>query len=417
MSPTPLAGWLLGAAALSALVVPPIVSVVAAGVVLVATAVDAWTVRKQPEVQRRVNHIVSRGVPTELTITTTRRPFPTTIRQPAIPDVTIEPPQAVGRLHTTLTATRRGRHTLPPVVTRTVGMLRLGRADHQPSEPAELVVYPDMVAAHRLATQVRQGRFVAEGRRKRGPLGLGTEFESIRDYLPDDDIRQVNWRATQRMGRPMSNQWRVEQDRDVIVVIDTGRLMGGPADDDGTRTRLDAAVDAAAAVALVADVLGDRAGVIAFDSEVRRSVVPGRAGGDRVIRAIFDLEPSEDDSDYQRAFAHVGSAKRAFVLVLTDIIDEAAAQPLLEATALLARRHAVTVAGTEDLSLTEAIATAPAHTRDVWRSVVAIDVLDARTRVTERLRHLGAGVVEAPHASLSARCVGAYLAAKSTARF
>src|SRR5207253_8103026 len=48
----------------------------------------------------------------------------------------------------------------------------------------------------------------------RGPLGLGTEFELIREYEPDDDIRQVNWRATARLGRPMSNQYRLEQDRE-----------------------------------------------------------------------------------------------------------------------------------------------------------------------------------------------------------
>ena len=64
---------------------------------------------------------------------------------------------------------------------------------------------------------MRQGRFRDAGRRTRGPLGLGTEFESIRDYPPDDDIRQVNWRATERIGRPMSNQYRVEQDRDVML--------------------------------------------------------------------------------------------------------------------------------------------------------------------------------------------------------
>src|SRR5437764_1031252 len=79
-----------------------------------------------------------------------------------------------------------------------------------------------------LALAVRQGRFRDAGQRSRGPLGLGLEFESVRDYLPDDDIRQVNWRATARLGRPMSNQHRVEQDRDVLCVVDAGRLMGAP---------------------------------------------------------------------------------------------------------------------------------------------------------------------------------------------
>ena len=139
----------------------------------------------------------------------------------------------------------------------------------------ELLVYPDLPSARRLALAVRTGRFRESGRQSRGPLGLGTEFESIRDYLPDDDIRQVNWPATARMGRPMSNQYRIEQDRDVICVIDCGRLMAAPLS--GGATRLDVAVDAATAVGLVADELGDRCGTVAFDGS-DRSAASRRAG-------------------------------------------------------------------------------------------------------------------------------------------
>ena len=55
----------------------------------------------------------------------------------------------------------------------------------------------------------------------------------IRDYQPDDDIRQVNWRATARLGRPMSNQYRLEQDRDLLLLIDAGRLSTAPLGSDG----------------------------------------------------------------------------------------------------------------------------------------------------------------------------------------
>ena len=54
-------------------------------------------------------------------------------------------------------------------------------------------------------------------------VGLGTEFETVRDDQADDDVRQVNWAATARTGRPMSNQYRVEQDRYVVCVLDCGR--------------------------------------------------------------------------------------------------------------------------------------------------------------------------------------------------
>src|SRR5207302_5635663 len=166
---------------------------------------------------------------------------------------------------------------------------------HRAGGDIEVAVYPDLVTARRLASTVRQGRLRGEGRLTRGPLGLGTEFEAVREYDPDDDVRQVNWRATARVGRPMSNQYRVDQDRDVICMIDTGRLMAAPVAD---RTRLDVALDACTAVAMVADEVGDRCGCLAFDREVRRRVTPRRKGGRAVVDATFDLTPAPVDSNY-----------------------------------------------------------------------------------------------------------------------
>jgi uncharacterized protein (DUF58 family) len=125
---------------------------------------------------------------------------------------------------------------------------------------------------------VRQGRFREPGPADARAARLGTDFESIRDYSPDDDVRQINWRATDRLGRPMSNQFRVEQDREVMLLIDAGRLMSAPLED---RTRLDAAVDAAVTVALVADVVGDRCGVVAFDDGIRRRCPRGAPAATR----------------------------------------------------------------------------------------------------------------------------------------
>jgi len=224
----------------------------------------------------------------------------------------------------------------------------------------------------------------------------------------------VNWRVTALLGRPMSNQFRVEQDRDVIIAIDAGRLMAGPVD--VSRTRLDAAVDAATAVALVADELGDRAGVVAFDSDILRHVRPGRARGDEVVRAIFDLEPSEVETDYETGFRAIGSSKRAFVLVLTDLIEEAAARSLLEAAPVLVRRHAVAIGSVADSDLDSMITSDPEDVSAVLRSVAALDVLADRAIVKQRLQHAGASVFEAPADSFSASCVAAYIRAKSKAR-
>jgi uncharacterized protein (DUF58 family) len=290
--------------------------------------------------------------------------------------------------------------------------LGLARRHHPAGPPQELLVFPDLPAARRLALLVRRGA-LAGGQAARGPLGLGTEFESVRDYLPDDDVRQLNWRASARLGRPMSNQYRIEQDREVICLVDCGRLMGTPL---GDRTRLDAALDAVTAVALVADELGDRCGAVAFDGAIRTELRPRRAGGRVVVRGLFDLEPTTRDSDFELAFTRVGPARRAMVLVFTDLVDLAAARSLLAAAPLLTRRHAVAIVSAEDPDLTRAARRVPADAAEAYETVAAVDVLEARLAVALQLRRGGASVIEAPVEQLALRCVQAYLSAKARAR-
>jgi uncharacterized protein (DUF58 family) len=207
----------------------------------------------------------------------------------------------------------------------------------------------------------------------------------------------------------MSNQYRLEQDRDLLLLLDAGRLSAAPLDAEGT-TVLDVCLDAASALAFVADELGDRTGAVAFDDAVRTALPPRRAGGQPVVRALFDLEPRHVDSDYALAFRRAEGAKRTLVVVFTDLLEEAAARPLVHAVPVLGRRHAVIVASPTDPALA-AIATAGAAAR----ATIAQDVLDARARASAQLRAAGARVLEAPPDQLPAAIVAAYLRAKARA--
>ena len=232
MAPTPRAAALLGAAALAALVAPPLVAVLVAVAVAGAAAADAALVRRKPSFSRRVPETLSRGVPEELDLDAPSRfAGAVRVRQATPPDLQLDPAEGEPPLRASLTARRRGRHLLPEAAARAEGPLGLGAWYHRGGGTAEVRVYPDLPAARRVAYAVRRSRFREQGLRGRGPLGLGTEFEAVRDYSPDDDIRQVNWLATARLDRPMSNDYRIEQDRDVIAVVDAGRLMAAPIGD------------------------------------------------------------------------------------------------------------------------------------------------------------------------------------------
>jgi uncharacterized protein (DUF58 family) len=416
MTPTARAAIaLLVTAAVALFVSVPIA--IAIAVALAVFTITDWTLARRPiRVRRTVPRVLSRGRAVALQIETDVPDFGRVrVRQPEPADVVVTPSEGRdGHLDAEVVAFRRGQHALPPIAARRTGPFGLGRRTFDGEGTAPLLVYPDVFAAQRLVVALRRGQFRDPGLRTRGPLGLGTDFESIRDYLPDDDVRQINWTASARVGRPMSNVYRIEQDRDVVCLLDAGRLMYAPI---GERlTRLDAAVDAVTMVALVADEVGDRCGVTVFDAAVQRRMPPRRNGGRAVVGTILDIEPTSVDSDYDLAFRSVGGVKRALILVFTDLIDEAAARSMVDAVPVLARRHAVIVVSVLDPDLDDALARRPTAPRDVYETAVAVDVLEARRRVVARLQHAGAEIVEATPAMLGEACVRAYLRLKSRAR-
>jgi uncharacterized protein (DUF58 family) len=415
MTPTPRAAYALLAIALLALAVPAALSLALVGVVVVATIVDVAIARHRLRVRRTVPRTLARGVAVRLLVETDAdAPGRIEIRQAQPADVEVDPSVGRGALDAQVVAHRRGEAVLPPVTVRGTGPLGLGRCTFASEGAAPLLVYPDVVAAQRTVVALRRGQFRDPGLRALGPLGLGTDFESIRDYLPDDDVRQINWTASERSGRPMSNVYRVEQDRDVVCLLDAGRLMAAPLDK--RTTRLDAAVDAVTMVALVADELGDRCGVTVFDAELRAQLRPRRNGGRAVVRAILDKEPTGVDSDYDLAFRSASGGKRSLILVFTDLVDASAARSLVASVPVLTRRHAVIVASVRDPDLDRALRREPSTSHDVYASAVAIDVLDERQRVATRLEHAGARVVDAAAAELGEACVRAYLRLKARAR-
>lgn len=403
----------MAAAAVGAFWLPAEVAALLVAVVLAAFGGDAWSVRRRPDVMRDLPTDLARGGAAAFSVTVMSRPrVAVRVRQPQTADMRFDPSEADGGLAGTVLATHRGRHEVGAVVTRSTGPLGLAHWVHRHGGPTVIDVHADLPGARRLATAVRQGSFRDPGLR-RGPLGLGTDFESIRDYTPDDDIRRMNWLASERAGRPMVNQYREDTERDLWCLVDTGRLLSAPV---GDRTRLDAALDALAAVAAVADVVGDRVGAVVFDREVHRVVRPRRASAGGLVRLLEDLQPVVVDSDYDAAFGRVASAKRSLVVVFTDLLDAAAAGPLLEAVPVLVRRHAVVIAGATDPDLVAAVTTDPTSRRDLHVAAVATELLDERDIVRARLTVAGALVVDAPVDRLPSACVAAYLRLKATAR-
>ena len=209
MTPTARAGYALVVIAFIALLVPVPVTVSLAAALAIATVVDVTLARAKLRVRRTLPRVFARGVRTGMVVeTNAAEPDRVELRQAQPPDVSIEPSVGRGRLAAVVLAHRRGEMTFPPIAARRTGPLGLGRCTFDGEGVVKALVYPDVYSAQRVVVALRRGRFRDPGLRTRGPLGLGTDFESIRDYQPDDDVRQINWTASARVGRPMSNVYR-----------------------------------------------------------------------------------------------------------------------------------------------------------------------------------------------------------------
>lgn len=418
MSPSPRLAFVIVIVSITCIFLPWQLGVLAGSAVLLVALAEAVVVLRQVrssrDISRDVSHSLARGVPAPLTLRADGERTTTRIRQPLAPDLLIAKQEATGILDTEITATRRGHHTLPPPTGRTHGPLGLIHAYRKQHNNTEIVVFPDVPAARKIAVGVRSGIMRGEGAPSSSLLGLGTEFDSIRAYQPDDDIRQVNWRATARTGEPMSNQFRLEQERDLLCLIDTGRLMTTPI---GELTQLDAALDAAIAVGLVADTVGDRCGAVAFDSQLRAIIKPRRGGGERLIRELYALEPRPIESDYTAAFQFAESLKRSLVIVFTDLFEPGAASPLISALPVLARKHAVVVACATDPLLQKTLKTQPRGELDLYLQTATLDVVNTQRTTEKTVARAGARTVVTQSDQLARACVNAYLNEKRRASF
>src|SRR5262249_26777818 len=175
--------------------------------------------------------------------------------------------------------------------------------------------------------------------------GQGSEFDSLREYVVGDDVRSIDWRATARLRDVMVRTWRPERDRQILIMLDTGRTSAGRV---GGGPRLDAAMDAALLLTALASRARDPVDMMAFDRRVRAQVVgaPRSTVLSAVAQAMAGLQPElvETDAAALGSAALTAARHRCLLVLLTDLNPAAVAEGLLPRLPLLAARHEVGVA-------------------------------------------------------------------------
>ncbi|GAA2378901.1 lipoprotein [Catellatospora methionotrophica] len=325
-------------------------------------------------------------------------------------------PGEAATLTTTLTPTRRGDRTAEQVTVRTHGPLGLAvrQSDHRP--PWNLRVLPRFTSRKHLPEKLARLRTVEGATAIRG-RGQGTEFDVLREYVPGDDVRSIDWRATARRRDVIVRTWRPERSRRIVCVLDTGRTSAVRV---GDEPRLDAAMDAALLLAAVAQEAGDQVDLIAADHRVR-SVVAGSHGRStlpRLINAVAPLQPAMVETDFELITSEVlrRERKRSLVVIFTALEPGALGEGLLPVLPRLASRHRVLIAAVHDPALAALAATALHGPNDVYAAAAGTRALAEREKLSGALARYGVGVLDFPADTFASQVTDAYLALKATGR-
>ena len=277
----------------------------------------------------------------------------------------------------------------------------------------DVKVYPDIREAKKNELYAHRNRQPQVGIRRMRLRGQGREFESLRDFVIGDEIRHISWAATARRGKVITRQYTIERSQNIMVMLDTGRLMTARI---GKLSKLDHAINATLSIGYVAAAGGDNIGLMVFSRRVITFLPPrrGRDQVNRLMEALYNIEPQLIEPSYARAFNFFGAnyQRRSLVVILTDLVDRDASAELLAHTSKLVPRHLPLIVTIGDTDLHELVRLKPATSDDVYRQSVAEEILRQREEALSRIRHAGGLALDVPAGRLSLELVNKYLEVK-----
>jgi uncharacterized protein (DUF58 family) len=177
--------------------------------------------------------------------------------------------------------------------------------------------------------------------------GHGLEFAEVREYMPGDEVRSIDWNVSARMGKPFVKRYIEERELTVMVVVD---LSGSSQFGTVSRFKSEMATELAAVLTMSAVRNNDRVGVLLFTDRVEHVVPPrkGRRHAMRIIRDVLVHQPASTGTNIGGALEYLNRLlpHRSIVFLISDLLDPGLERPLK----YLAQRHDVVGAPLEDPS-------------------------------------------------------------------
>jgi uncharacterized protein (DUF58 family) len=276
-----------------------------------------------------------------------------------------------------------------------------------------ICVFPDLEDARRHNIYLSRARQIELEKRRVRQRGMGREFESLREYLPGDEFRNICWTATARRGKHVTKLYQVERSQAVWLVIDAGRLLRARV---GPLSKLDLATNAALSLAQIALYSGDRVGLLVYGRKIQQRVPPGRGLSHMrvIMEALAAAHEEAAEADHLLAAADLlqMQKQRSLIIWITDLADTSMTPEVIESASQILSKHLLLFAVIAQRDLMMLASKYPENAEQMYETAAAQEVVQRREALLTRVREKGALALEVTPSKLTTTLVNQYLQVK-----
>ena len=284
--------------------------------------------------------------------------------------------------------------------------------------PVDVKVYPSYIYLKQYELMATSNKLVLQGNKRVRKIGQQLEPDHIKEYVKGDDYRIINWKATARRNKLMSNVFQDERSQNVYCLIDKGRTMQSAFEG---MTLLDYSINASLALSYVTILKGDKTGLLTFEKQFETMVPASRYPGQmRYIQdALYAQTTSFSESDFSALYQYVNKniKNRSLLIIFTNFDSVPAMQRQHSYLSMLAKRHTILVVFFENTELHELADRQPATKEEAYETVIAEKLEYEKTLIINKLRqHNILSLLTHPN-DLTIKTVNKYLEIKARGEF
>ncbi|MEK1902633.1 MAG: DUF58 domain-containing protein [Rhizobium sp.] len=312
-----------------------------------------------------------------------------------------------------LQLTRRGQFSVRELWLKWPSRLRLIDRIVRLPVAREIAVVPDIspVLSGAIKTQILP---LEAGQKDLRLRGEGSEFHQLREFAAGMDPRSIDWKRSARMRNLVVREMRAERNHQIILCVDSGRLM---AEQLGGFTKLDRAINAALAMCWAGGLAGDLVGFYSFDSRPRlfQPALPGRSAFARLQTVCADLNYETQETNHTLGLTHLSGRlkRRSLIVIFSDFVDSITAELMIENIQVLARHHFIVYVALRDPMLAKLMEPEETTLDAIAHSVAARQIVQERRAVMEKLARLGVLCLDSTPEALTSDLIARYIEIKS----